>query len=91
MKNAGSSKIIIAIVSSVLITAILVGTGVYIWQKEVAAHPVVNTTSDDGVNALLIELSEELEKPNASIEIIKEKLLDKYGPCWGIPEGQCKE
>ncbi len=31
-------------------------------------------------------------KPNdAEMALITDSLLNKYGPCWGIPEGQCKE
>lgn len=45
----------------------------------------------DGENNLLLELGTLTAKPGASLETINDFLFDKYGPCWGIPKGQCRE
>jgi hypothetical protein len=40
---------------------------------------------------LLVGLNQEMRKTGASVETINNYFVDKFGPCWGIPDGECQE
>jgi hypothetical protein len=39
----------------------------------------------------LSELSPIMHQPNVTVDDINNFIVEKFGPCWGIPEGQCRE
>ena len=48
-------------------------------------------SSQGNVGPLLGELGTLMRNPNTTTDDINDFLVHKYGPCWGIPEGECRE
>ena len=83
------------IIAAILVILVVAG-GYYLGNlypipKAVDSTSCQATPAKDTVTSLLEELNAEFAKPNATIDGVNSFLTDKYGPCWGIPEGQCRE
>lgn len=85
-------KHIIIVVVLVIFAA---GGGYYVGANySNTAAPAV-TQEEDPVSPevadLLMELGAVMRPVDATDDNVRGFLLEKYGPCWGIPEGQCRE
>ncbi len=83
------SKTLATILFVVLLIALTVATTLFFQAKRISLEAQKN--SKDTAPQLLEELSNIMRKPGAIIDDVNNFLVQKFGPCWGIPEGQCRE
>lgn len=80
------------IIPIILLALICIISGYYLGRY----YPV-DSVSDNQKRAsielreLLQELNGVISSSNAKTEDVNDFLVSKYGPCWGIPDGQCRE
>lgn len=80
----------LAIIFFVISLAILgIAATLFFQAKQISLE--TQKGSKDTAPQLLKELSDVMRKPGAIIDDVNDFLVQKFGPCWGILEDQCRE
>ncbi len=83
------SKILATIFFVISLIALTMAATLFFQAKQISLE--AQKGSKDTVPQLLKELSDVMQKPGSIIDDVNDFLVQKFGPCWGIPEGQCRE
>lgn len=83
------SKTLAIILFVISLIALTVAITLFFQAKQISLE--TQKSSKDTAPQLLKELSNVMRKPGAIIDDVNDFLVQKFGPCWGIPEDQCRE
>ena len=69
--------------------------GYYLGTQYPASSFFVDTSKTHSVHRDVVELLNQLHtvirQPAATLDDVNDFLVESYGPCWGIPDGTCRE
>lgn len=83
------SKTLAMILFVISLITLTVAATLFFQAKQISLG--AQKSSEDTAPQLLKELSDVMRKPGVIIDDVNDFLVQKFGPCWGIPEGQCRE